>query len=353
MKSAHQTDTAAPFRSLLTACVAIGALIQGAAADESIAVRAVPLEGQLRHIEYSAPASVVALDRPKLATEVDGRIIEVLVDVGDRVSSGDLLARLDCRRYLAQQASATAALERAQAQRRFAAQQLARARDLKRNKNISEELLDQRRRDLDLAEADLDSQRQALTLSGIDVGDCELRAPLDAVVSERQASVGDYATRGKVIVALVATAGLEVSVALRDDQVSGLQNSTKPQFVSNGARYPLRLRSIVPVADTLSRTRVARLVFTGQAADAGTAGRVVWRNRRGLLPAEHLVRRDDQLGVFILRDGRAAFVPIADAQEGRPSAIDLEPQTLLITEGRQRLQHGTEVSLINNTEQAE
>jgi len=313
------------------------------AGAEPINVRTVRLGEVLETPAYSAPASVVARNQPQLATEIDARVIALPRNVGDPVAPGDLLARLDCRRYESILGGVRAEVSRAEAQQRFAAEQLARARNLQRNKSISEELLDQRRTDLAVAEAEEVARREALKQALIDVEACELRAPFDAVVTERTASVGSFVNRGNPVIGLLETSGQEVSVALRHDQVAGVESAAALLFESNGRTYPLRLRALLPLADSIARTREARLAFVDDGAIAGSAGRLIWQGPRALLPSDYLVRREGVLGVFVAEGSVARFVPVPDAQDGRPALVTLPQDANLITDGRQRLNDGDEV----------
>jgi RND family efflux transporter MFP subunit len=348
MRNAPRLQAAFDRRSILPASVHAMALCfclsAAAVAADSVNVRTVPLDQVLKTPVYSAPATVVARNQPQLAAEVDARIIELPAAVGDRVRKGDLLARLDCRYHESVLAAAQAELTRARAQQRFADEQLARARNLTKKKSISEELLDQRRTELAIAAADTSARQEAVQRAGINVENCELRAPFDAVVTKRTGSVGSFVTRGSPMIDLLEIAGQEVSAALRHQQTEGVENAASLKFESNGAMHPIRLRALLPSADPVARTREARLVFDAEPPVAGTAGRVVWRGRRALLPADYLVRRQGGLGVFVFEDDRARFIRLHDAQDGRPTLVTLPPDTLLITEGRQRLNDGDAVS---------
>lgn len=304
---------------------------------EAISVRTVRLGDVLAIPEFSAPATVVARNAPSLAAEIAARVEDISVKVGDGVTADDLLVRLDCRRYESLLTARQAAVDRARAQQSFAEQQLQRARNLQRKKSISEELLDQRRTDLATAEADLLASEQELRLAEIDVGHCDVRAPVDAVVTERTTSVGSYANVGTVLLKLLEVEGQEVSVDLRHDQADGLQSAHSVVFANDGTDHPVTLRTLLPRVDPVARTREARLVFKGEAAVAGTPGRIVWYGARSMLPSDYLVRRDGRLGVFVLDADRARFIEIPDAQDGRPAVLQLAPETLLISEGRQRL----------------
>ena len=310
---------------------------------EPVPVRTMRLADLLEVPQYSAPATVMPHNTPRLAAEIDARILEVAVEVGDPVIRGQVLVRLDCRRSDSVLAAARAALERTKTQQQFAAEQLTRARNLKKNKSISEELLDQRRTDLAVAEADRQSAEEAVRQAAIDSGHCEIKAPFDAVVTERLASTGGFANRGTVIVGLIEASGQEVSAALRHEQIAGLRAAESISFDANGDQYPVSVRAWLPLADTASRTREVRLAFTAGSAIAGTAGRITWTGPHQLLPADYLVRRDGRLGLFLLEGDRARFVALPEAEDGRPARVMLDPESLLITDGRQRLSDGDEV----------
>ncbi len=320
------------------------------ASADAISVRVVNFDDVAQPSVFSAPATVVARNEPAIAAEIEARIIEIPVEVGDRVTSGDLLARLDCRRIESALQAARAELSRAQAEQRFADDQLDRARDLQRKKSISEETLDQRRTDLAAARAVSVIREQQLRQAQIDVGHCELRAPLTGVVTHRHASVGSYASRGMVIIGMVQTDGQEVSVALRHGQADTLQAASDVAFDDKDRRYPVTLRTLLPYVDSTSRTREARLVFGATPAHPGTAGRLIWRSSQLRLPPEFLVRRDGRLGVFLLNGEQARFHPLPDAEDGRPVAVEFAPDTRLISDGRQRLNDGDAVRLTDKRE---
>ena len=322
-----------------------------AALSDPVSVRALALDDLLQTANYSAPASVVARNRPQVAAEIDARVVSIPVQVGDHVAPGETLAQLDCRSHESRLAAARAELDSAQARLRHARAQLVRASNLKKNESISDELLGQRRMELETGEAQVGAQQERVQQAAIDVGHCQIKAPFDAVVTVRLVSEGAFVARGNPLIGLLELDGQEVSAALREAEVTALEDANDLVFESAGTRYPVRLRTLLPAVDTLSRTREARLSFLDRPALAGTAGRLAWHGDRQLLPADYLVRRDGRLGVFTVDDNRARFVAVPQAQEGRPAAVDLPPDTRLISDGRQGLSDGQEVNLIPPREQ--
>ncbi len=328
----------------LVCCMSL--LLSDISRSDAVNVSTVALGEVLVTPVYSAPASVIARNNPRIAAEIDARIRSIEVEVGDRADTGDALVHLDCRRYDSALDAAEAELRRASAQHRFADRQLVRARNLKKSKNISDELLDQRRTDLAVGEAELAAREESVRQAALNVGHCTVSSPFDAVITERLISVGDYATHGTALLGLIETQGQDVAVELRHEQIESFLAARNLILESNGGRFPLTLRALLPAADTVTRTREARLDFTREAALPGTAGRVIWQGVDPLLPPGYLVRRQGMLGVFAAEQGSARFIPMPPAEEGRPVKVELPPELRLITDGRQRLSDGDAINTL-------
>ena len=78
----------------------------------------------------------------------------------------------------------------------------------------------------------------------------------------------------------------------------------------------------------------------------GTAGRVVWQSAQAHLPPDLVLRRGDELGVFIANGNKAMFVPLPLAQEGRPAPATLPLSSTIIIGGRYQLQDGDAISAV-------
>lgn len=291
--------------------------------------------------EMSAPATVVSPNDSRLGAEVAGVIAEIAVSVGQTVRAGEVLARLDDRDYRLAMAQAQAALEAAQARLKLAEYQLASARTLAAQGSASQDLLNARQAEHDVLRAEIAARQAALEGAQRDLERTRLRAPFDGVVAARPGQVGERAAAGAPLLRLVQRDGLEVSARLREGDVASLRASPQPEFQGQGAVYLLRLRVVTPVVEAQERTREARLAFAREAPLPGSAGRLVWRDAVAHLPAHLVQRRNGVPGVFVAREGKARFLALAGAQEGRPAAAaSLSPDTPVVVDGRQRLQDG-------------
>ena len=197
--------------------------------------------------------------------------------------------------------------------------------------------------------ADLRTQLAQQQLAEIDVQRCSITAPFDAIVAQRLGSEGSLANPGTPLLELVQITQLEVSAELRGNEGDSLADAQTPHFSYQGQRYRVSMRALPPLIDERSRTREARLTFDDGNAPVGAAGRLHWSSRERRLPAHFLVRRKGQLGIFLARDAEAVFQALPGAIEGQPAPVqNLADDEQLITEGRQRLNHGDPIATQNN-----
>jgi HlyD family secretion protein len=196
----------------------------------------------------------------RVATKYAGRVEEVLVEEGDQVSAGQVLARLDTAELRASQARARAEVASAEQgiaeaealiiQREnelsFAQQQLARANELIKNNNISREQLDQRRADRNVAQAALSAAKARLVSAqrnveaaeaeldriGIQISDSVIKAPIDGRVQYRLAEPGEVLSGGGPLITIIDLTDVYMTVFLPTRQ-AGLA------FVGNEARIIL------------------------------------------------------------------------------------------------------------------
>jgi hypothetical protein len=124
-----------------------------------------------------------------------------------------------------------------------------------------------------------------------------------------------------------------------------LESAESITFAAPRQDYPVRLQHLSPAIDPATRTREARLVFTGDSAAPGTEGRIVWRAMDSLLPADLISRRNGKLGVFVAEHDKARFIVLDEAQEGRPVPVAMPAETRIILDGRFELQDGQDISL--------
>jgi len=329
--------------------IAILALFfSGALYADSISVTVKTFAALARPFVSDAPAEIVALNLPQISAEINARVIKLNVLEGDRVQAGDVLVELDCQKAGLVHEISAAAVKRSKAQLDFAGSQLKRARDLKKNKSISEELLDQRSTELQVAKAELATQNATLKQAAIDKEHCLVRSPFSAVVTDRLVSEGDYVNAGVPVMALMQLENTEIQALLHQQQLDSIKQADKIWLVVNDRQYPLQLRAIQPVYLQSAETAQVSLTLLQPQEDIwpGSRSRIYWSTKQKQLSSEYFSLRNQQLGVFVVKNDRAGFYPVASAIEGRPAIVDLADDTPVIVEGRQRLQDGDAISVV-------
>ncbi|MFK7958415.1 MAG: efflux RND transporter periplasmic adaptor subunit [Lysobacterales bacterium] len=312
-------------------------LLSGFPAAAQIATQSMPLSDVTVTAKYQAQAEVVALNRSQLTVEVTGIVDEIAVEVADKVKAGDLLVRLDdsdlqleLRQAQAQLASADARVQQAKAR-------LERAQRLRHSEFISADDLLDRETDLKIQEADRDRLEVATRLAKRRLDYTRIEAPYDATVIARSAQVGQRVSPGQLILTLVDVAPPMVMANIPAADLPSLERATGFALNTQSGNFDLQLDAIAGAIDPETRIIPARFAFPAQSALPGATGTVNWTSNGTLIPVHLIVRRNGELGIFVVADDCPKFVPLPEAEEGRPSRHHLSGDTAVITSGHKRL----------------
>lgn len=300
--------------------------------------------GELRmERELRAPATVLSANRSVVTSEVTALIEAVLADVGASVKMGATLIRLDNDNASLALAQARASLKALDAQIDQAQWRLTQAEDLLSKSFISDDELVGRKTDVAVLQANRQSQVVAVKIAELALARTRIRAPFDATVVQRQAQVGNFAQPGTQLLTLVQTDQRELDAEIDPRYAAGLKTVTDLRFVSLGQQFPVKLSRLSDVIETNTRKLRARFSFTENVAPIGSSGELAWTEISGVVPVTLIVQRGSAFGVFAARDGKAAFIKIPEAQEGRPAVLDLPDDTLIVSRGQVRLQDGDDL----------
>jgi RND family efflux transporter MFP subunit len=314
-----------------------------AAPPAAKAVGLAPASAVVLPLRATAPAQVVSGNASELSADVSARVARVHADVGSTVQAGGLILALDPADYRLALAQAQAQLASARANANLLEQRVRRAEALVEQRFVSEDELLALRSERDAARAQVDIATANRQVAARNVEKTRITAPFDGVVVERFAQVGTLAAAGSPLLRFVQVGGLEVQADVQTSDAQSLRLATRIVLQTRDGEHPLRLLRLAPVVDPGARSQVARLDFEGSPAVAGTSGTLAWTSPGQRLPANLLVKREQALGYFIARDGRAAFVPVPGAQQGRAFDVRLEPDVSLVVRGQNALEHGDQV----------
>jgi len=213
---------------------------------------------QLVPMDQTVPVvgTLYAKDESTLAAEVEGRVEKTLVDIGDLVTNGQLLAQIDTQTYvvLAQQAAAN--LARARASATNAAQNLRRIQTLERERAAAESELDQAMAAHAQALAEVRAAEAAEAVAKLNLERSQVKAPFPAAISERLVSAGDYVKAGSPLFRLVDDTQLKYEVQVPERYAAQVAKGQEVVFNVDafpGQSFTGRVYLISPQIDPATR----------------------------------------------------------------------------------------------------
>ena len=192
-----------------------------------VAVRALDINLAPMQLSVTSEGNVQPSVETKLVAQVAGEVVELsssLVAGGD-FSKGDVLLKLDPRDYEIAMARSEAALSRAQAEQRYAAEETARIRSLYGEELASIAQLQSAERLLAVANAALDDASAAVKRASVDLERTVFTAPFNGRVRAENVDIGQFLSKGAMIATLYDTDRLQVRLPLADAQLAYLDPS--------------------------------------------------------------------------------------------------------------------------------
>lgn len=276
-----------------------------------------------------------------------GRLLSVVVDQGDRVAAGQLLAELDpvdlSQRAEAAGSAAARARQTAQAAQAQVAEAESRARiaqanseryqTLVRQNFVAQEMADSRRHEAAAAEAALAAARANAVAAQRDIGRAEadlrgigqvrqslkLLSPIDGVITAREAEPGTTVVAGQAVLRLVDPAQLWVRARVDQARAEGVQVGQAADIVlrsAPGTALPGKVVRIELQSDALTEERIVNVAFDPAPAQLylGELAEVTVRlpGAKNVLsvPRAALAQHQGAVGVWRIEQGRARFQPV-------------------------------------------
>jgi len=298
-----------------------------------------------------------AVDRARIAFTIGGRLAERPVEVGDRVTTGAVLARLDDRELVNAVAVATASVQQLEVNRAQLERDAGRVAELVTSKAATTEELEQTRSSLQAIEAAEAAarahQREAERL----LGEARLTAPFSGTVAEVGAEPGENVRSGAMVATLIGDGPLEVEIEVPESFAFRVEegDTVRVSFPTSG------LPAIEGTISSLSTNapgpgRLFPIVVELPAGDrlvAGLTAKVTLRLRETdvlLVPVTAVVDPGGhQPSVFCVRDGIAyrIVVEVAGLQGDRVAVTgDLGVGDRVVIGGQRGLLDSDEVEVV-------
>jgi RND family efflux transporter MFP subunit len=208
---------------------------------------------------------VEAAARTDLGFELGGRITKVLVDEGDVVAEGAVLALLDTSALIPERAALEAELAALAADAELARLTLARNDALTARGVRSVAAQDDARLTLTRAEAGMAAVRARIAGVDVRLDKSVLTAPFAARIGARMADPGQTAAAGQTVMVLFDAAPARARVGLPSELAAGLSVGNKVDVESSGGVIAASVRHIRPDLDPNTRSRSVVLTLPADA----------------------------------------------------------------------------------------
>lgn len=254
----------------------------------------------LNHMQQSIAAngSIAPWQEALIGAEVSGlQLNQVLVNVGDHVKRGQLLAAFSSTTIQADIAQARASLAEAKANAAEAAGNASRARGIQDTGALSTQQVEQLMTLEAASSARVAAAEATLQAHEIKLKQTKVFAPDDGVISARAATVGAVVSPGQELFRLIRQGRLEWRAELTSSDVSDIQTGMNANLtLPNGDKMTGKVRAVSPMVDTQTRNAIVYVDLPHHASiKAGMFARgdfVLGDKEVATLPASALVQKD-------------------------------------------------------------
>jgi RND family efflux transporter MFP subunit len=315
-----------------------------------------------------------------VAAKVGGLVQSVMVDLGDRIEQGQIIARIDDAELVqaVTQAEADLAVRRAELARArsdlsLAEREFERGEQLRERGIAAESQLDEisarlgsAQASLQLAEAQVSRAESALVLRRIELGYAQVTAAwsenaASGSVAERYQDPGNTVEANAPIISVVSLDPLKAVVTVTERDYSGLRIGQRAELTTDGAPGRAFEATILRIAPVFSQTsRQARIELSVPNPEGLLRPGMFARVRivlaeveaAGIVPLDALARREGRDVVFVLED--AGVVRMVEVRRGitegdRVQIVEPPIRGQVVTLGQQLLQDGSVVRVVEST----
>lgn len=299
-----------PFQAAPALVVSLALLAGTGALAQSVQVPTVQIGAPAVSTGYEIDGVIEPVKQSVIAAQASGRVVKLLVKMGDQVKAGQLLATIDDRETTVGVQRSAAQLNQSEAELRNARTAYERTRSLREQGFVSQAALDMAETQYKAAQAGNEQARAGATASALSQGYTRVTAPYDGWVLQTHVDAGDLAVPGKPIVTVYAPLPLRAVVqvpasladstrAAKDVQVQLTEANGDSKWVS-----PVK-RSTMPAADPVSQTVVWRLDLSAQAAQNLLPGQQVrvrfvgGQANRMVVPTAAVLKRGELTAVYV------------------------------------------------------
>jgi RND family efflux transporter MFP subunit len=315
-------------------------------------------------VEIRAPVDLRPLEQADVGSKILGYIDAVLVDRGDLVKKGQLVALVRPSDLPDQLTAARAGYGQTQASLALARTNIDRALKLAPSGVVSQQELQNATSALASAEAQEGSAKAQIAVLATRLGETRIQSPIDGVVSQRRLDPGSLVgpPGGGAIVTVVRMDRLRVFITANEYEAAGLAIGKDAHIELDalpGKVYEGKVVRVAPSFDPITRTIDAEVQLDNRTGELhpGMYGRgsitVEVHPRAVVVPAAAVQISSGNKYVFVLNTEKVLRRPITTGVDGGnwlEVTTGLAPGDEVITAGADGLSDGSTVRVVRDVD---
>ncbi|MDD4911395.1 MAG: efflux RND transporter periplasmic adaptor subunit [Sideroxydans sp.] len=282
-------------------------LLTSAYAAEPVATALV----QLREVEqtYSVDGVVEATRQATVSAQISGRVKAVLFDVGDRVSKGQVILRIDESEANQALAGSDAQVAQSQAGLNNAKLNYERSQQMFAQKFISQAALDKAKADYEMAAAQAKASAAGAQQSALSKSYTSVIAPYAGVVSARMVEMGEMVSVGKPLMTGFDPSELRIIANVPQYKLAeiGQRPSAKVEVPELHRWLKVASVTVQPSADARTHSTQVRVnlpvnekgIYPGMFVRTHFA---IGKEKKLLIPNSAVLRRSEVVAVYVVDD---------------------------------------------------
>jgi membrane fusion protein (multidrug efflux system) len=300
---------------------------------------------------YSGTAPIEAFADAKVIAKVGGEVREILVEEGDDVARGQVLARLDGDRLRLEKEQAEANLQKLQ-------------RDYQRNIDLKEKGLISEG-DFEKIQYEMQALQASFDLASLELDYTEIRAPIDGVVSERFIKLGNTIDANAETFQVTSLEPLISYLHIPEREYRRIdpgQTTTIGIDALQGLSFDAIVARVSPIVDPATGTFKITIEVSdpSRRLKPGMFGRIniIFDTREMALqiPRSAVIEEAGEAAVFVVSEDIAEkrVIRTGYTEAGNVEVVGgLDDDDEIVIVGHSNLKNGSRVSVINSTGAAE
>ena len=294
---------------------------------------------------YQTTTTITSDSEAPVLARVSGEVVEILVEEGDEVEEGQVLARLDGDRLRLQMLQAKANLEKtSKAYERYV--------QLHERGLVSASIFEGLKFDMDALNASYELKQLSYSYTTI-------RAPISGVVSSRDIKLGQHLMAGASAFKITDTSKLIAYLLIPQVELSKISAGDTARVRVDAmpeVEFAATIARISPTIDPLNGTFKATATIENQDGHLapGMFGRfnVAYEKHSGalLIPAAAVIEEDNETVVYVVNDGSAnrRAIEVGIESDGLVEVLGgLEADEKIVSTGQGGLRDGAKVLASN------